>query len=115
MAPLLEGAAFEIAWNAEFDRGMLEQTSERHGLILPAVPWRCAMNAEADTRGNGASWITLIEAAERLSVPVPDAHAALADARTTLACVRALATYRPTRRIASRDEDHSFGVTDLSH
>lgn len=102
LAPLLEGAAFAIAWNAEFDRGMLEQTSERHGLILPAVPWRCAMNAEAETRGNGASWITLIEAAERLSVPVPDAHAALADARTTLACVRALATYRPARRIAPR-------------
>ena len=102
LSPLLEGAALVIAWNAEFDRGMLEQTSERHGLIFPAVPWRCAMNAEANMRGNGTSWITLIEAAERLSVPVPDAHAALADARTTLACVRALATYRPTRRLTPR-------------
>ncbi len=102
LAPLLEGVALVIAWNAQFDRGMLEQTSERHGLILPAVPWRCAMNAEADTRGNGASWITLIEAAERLSVPVPDAHVALADARTTLACVRALAAYRPVRRFTPR-------------
>ena len=95
LAPLLEGAASLIAWNAEFDRGMLEQTSERNGLTLPAVPWRCAMNAEANSRGDDASWITLIEAAERLSVPVPDAHAALADARTTLACVRALAAPRP--------------------
>ena len=94
LSPLLEGAALVIAWNAEFDRGMLEQTSERNGLILPVVPWRCAMNAEANSRGNDASWITLIDAAERLSVPVPDAHVALADARTTLACVRALAASR---------------------
>ena len=68
VAVLLRGAAMMIAWNVDFDRSLLEQTSERHGLILPAVPWRCAMNAEADTRGAGAPWIKLTEAAERLHV-----------------------------------------------
>ena len=63
-AQLLEDASSVIAWNAEFDRSMLEQTAERHGLMLPAVPWRCAMQAEADTHGPDTGWSNLEEAAE---------------------------------------------------
>jgi DNA polymerase III epsilon subunit-like protein len=91
LALLLEDASSVIAWNAEFDRSMLEQTAERHGLMLPAVPWRCAMQAEADTHGPDTAWSNLKEAAEYWCVPASDAHSAVDDARTTLAVVRRLA------------------------
>ena len=95
LAPLLEDASSVIAWNAEFDRSMLEQTAERHGLMLPAVPWRCAMQAEADTHGPDTAWSNLEEAAGRWGVPNSDAHSAVGDARTTLAVVRRLAKVSP--------------------
>ena len=94
LRPLLFGARVALAWNAEYDRRLLNQTAKRHALILPPVAWRCAMQAEATTRdgpdGERAPWMKLTEAATRLRVPVTGAHNALADVRTTLAVVRAL-------------------------
>ncbi len=95
LARLLENASSVIAWNAEFDRSMLEQTAARHGMILPAVPWRCAMQAEADTHGRDTAWSNLEEAAECRGVPTSDAHSAAGDARITLAVVRRLAKVSP--------------------
>ena len=99
LRPLLFGAHVALAWNAEYDRCLLEQTAERHGLTLPPVAWRCAMQAEATTRdgpdGDRAPWMKLTEAATRLRVPVTGAHNPLADVRTTLAVARALVGDNP--------------------
>lgn len=103
LALLLKDALSVIAWNAEFDRSMLEQTAERHGLILPAVLWRCAMQAEADTHGPDTAWSNLEDAAEYWGVPASDGHSAVGDARTTLAVVRRLA--EPTGCQHPRRED----------
>ena len=35
--PLRFGARVALAWNADFDRRMLEQTAELHGLMLPST------------------------------------------------------------------------------
>ena len=46
LAELLRGAGAVLIWNAEYDRRLLDQTAERHGLTLPSAPWRCAMRAK---------------------------------------------------------------------
>ena len=93
VAALVGAAAAVLAWNADYDRRLLAQTAERHGLTLPAATWRCAMKAEALTRGTSgehAQFAKLGAAAARLNVPELKAHNALQDVRTTLAVLRAL-------------------------
>ena len=80
LRPLLLGAHIALAWNAEYDCRLLEQTAGRHELTLPPVVWRCVMQTEATTRdgpdGDRAPWVKLTEAATRLRVRVPatDVH-----------------------------------------
>ena len=87
---LLARAAAVVAWNADYDRRLLAQTAERHGLQLPTPAWRCAMTADAIARG-GASWRKLTDAAAALGAPAADAHSTLGDAQITLNVLRALA------------------------
>ena len=47
LAGLIRDAQYVFAWNAEFDRRLLRQTCKRHGLRLPSVVWRCAMQEYA--------------------------------------------------------------------
>ena len=96
LAELLRGASVVLAWNVEYDRRLLDQTAKRHGLTLPARSWRCAMEAETTTRGPDAPYAKLADVARRLGVSAAGAHHALADARTTLAVVRALVGDDPT-------------------
>ena len=90
LAELLRGASVVVAWNVEYDRRLLHQTAKRHGLTLPSVTWRCAMEAETTTRGPDAPYAKLADVARRFGVSASGSHNALADARTTLAAVRAL-------------------------
>ena len=39
----LDGAAVVLAWNVDFDRRLLRQTADRHGLKLPRMRWRDAL------------------------------------------------------------------------
>ena len=87
---LLRGAKIVIAWNVEYDSRLLHQTAKRHGLTLPSVTWRCAMEAETATRGPDAPYAKLTDVARRFGVSASGAHNALADVRITLAVVRAL-------------------------
>lgn len=91
LEPILAAAHPVIAWNAPFDKRLVKQTSERHSLALPDRTWKCAMKAEAGTRGEGARKVKLSVAAARLGVTADGAHDALADAQTTLAVLRKLA------------------------
>ena len=40
LAAVLAAATAVVGWNAAFDKRLLEQTAERHGLTLPELPWR---------------------------------------------------------------------------
>ena len=59
LVELLRGAKIVIAWNVEYDSRLLHQTAKRHGLTLPSVTWRCAMEAETTTRGADAPYAKL--------------------------------------------------------
>ena len=129
LRPLLLGAHIALAWNAEYDCRLLEQTAGRHELTLPPVVWRCVMQTEATTRdgpdGDRAPWVKLTEAATRLRVRVPatDVHDALSDVRTTLAVARALVednpswppTGRPARRGPGRSGVPAFAPFECAH
>ena len=90
LVELLRGAKIVIAWNVEYDSRLLHQTAKRHGLTLPSVTWRCAMEAETTTRGPDAPYAKLTEVARCFGVSASGAHNALSDVRITLAVVRAL-------------------------
>lgn len=85
---ILEGQLL-VVYNATYDRKMMHQTAERHG--LPKVEWKeitawhCAMEAFAEFYGDYNSyrgsyrWQKLVMAARHCGVDYEDAHHALAD------------------------------------
>lgn len=94
LAAALDGAKAALAWNSPFDLRILAQTARRHGLDMPALPWRDLLadyrrhTGEAPARGAH----TLARAIEREKVPVSaPAHRAGEDCRRTLAVMRAVA------------------------
>ena len=97
-----------VAYNADFDRGMLESACSRRGLptIEPAA-WVCAMeayaafNGEASWHRPGFRWMSLEKATRRLKIPKPT-HRAVSDARACRAVVMALARMELEAPAASR-------------
>ena len=85
VARLMAEATEVLAYNAAFDRRLLRQTVAVYGMSLPRA--RCVMLAYAAGRRSRS----LTAAAEAEGVPVTGAHDALADARTTLELIRAVA------------------------
>lgn len=85
---ILEGKPL-VVYNAVYDRKMMHQTAERHG--LPKVEWKevcewhCAMEAFAEFYGDwnqyrhSYRWQKLVIAARHCGVDYEDAHNALAD------------------------------------
>ena len=65
-----------LAYNADFDRRLLEQTAERYGLDMPVAEWRCVMRGYAEGRRS----LALSEACRREGIAVGE-HRALGDAR----------------------------------
>ena len=91
---VLDGAAVVLAWNADFDRRLLAQTADRHGLTLPRVPWHDlladyrAMTGEQPGKGRH----TLAAVVRRTGAMVDGpAHRAASDCRAVLAVMRAMA------------------------
>lgn len=89
LADLLTGRLV-LAYNADFDRRLLQQTATLHGLELPAVGFRCLM--EWATRHlNRRRWLSLDRAAFILGCECGEPrHRALGDARTALAILQVL-------------------------
>ena len=77
IARILREADQVLAYNADFDRRVLEATAKRYGLTLPVGNWQCLMRAYA----RGGRWLKLSEACAREGIDVGDVHRALADAR----------------------------------
>jgi len=93
LSPVLSGANVVIAWNAAFDRRMLDQTAARHGLGFGKLRFRDAM---ADYRNLRSEWPgkgrhSLAAAARREAIGPYEAHRALGDCRAVLAVIRAVA------------------------
>jgi DNA polymerase-3 subunit epsilon len=90
LAGVLEGQR-AIAYNHEFEKGMLAVCCRRHELALPATDWSCAMRAYAKYRG--LRWFTKLTAAcATEGIVVENAHRALGDCKLTLALMYTMAT-----------------------
>ena len=73
------GGKTVVAYNAPFDRRLLDQTASRHGVALPAVEWDCAMQ-----------WYKRYLGVR--SAKLPGAiHGATGDCLATLAVIRTMA------------------------
>ncbi|MEW6581103.1 MAG: 3'-5' exonuclease [Chloroflexota bacterium] len=97
LADVLKGRAI-IAYNADFDRRMLNQTCAAYQLArFPAAPWHCAMLRFAEYYGQwnrarqSFAWQKLGAACARVGVAPTGAHSALGDAQMTLRLVQRLA------------------------
>lgn len=85
----LHEACYVLAWNASFDRRMLERTAKRHGLPLPRCTWVDLLaDYRAMRKGRGRN--RLEQAAAREGVTAGTAHRAMGDCRTALAVMRAV-------------------------
>ena len=74
------GGKTVVAYNAPFDRRLLDQTASRYGVALPAVEWDCAMQ-----------WYKRYLGVR--SAKLPGAiHGATGDCLATLAVIRAMAS-----------------------
>ncbi|RMG82849.1 MAG: 3'-5' exonuclease [Chloroflexi bacterium] len=93
-----------VAYNADFDRRILQQTCARYGLpLIKPRRWECAMlnyaayHGELSHRG-GFRWHKLTEAAFQQGIPIENAHDALGDIRMTLALIQKMARGEPYTR-----------------
>ncbi len=111
LAAILDRAQLVLAYNADHDREVLEQTVERYNLTLPPVVWRDAMRDYAEFRGepwwNGeVKWISLDDAGKQESVlqePRRRPHRALKDTQILLEVMRAVVN-QPTTASTPRAE-----------
>ena len=91
----LDGASAVLAWNAGFDRRLLAQTAEHHGLGLPAWPWHDLLaDWRAITRHKARVGGSLAAAVKHTGAKVGPAHRAASDSRAALAVMRAVAAKR---------------------
>jgi len=109
---LLIAARQVIAYNADFDVRLIEQTARRYRESIPElVPldqvatFSCAMVAYADFYGEWSAekgryrWQKLSAAAQQQGVTVGNAHRALGDCLMTLGVVRAMAFTENAKRV----------------
>lgn len=86
-----------VAYNADFDRRMLDQTCQRYGLpLLRAARWDCAMKNYAQYYGqrNGRGnyrWQKLTDACVQQGITIGRAHTAAADCLMTYQLIRKMA------------------------
>ncbi len=87
---LLEGANTVLAWNAEFDARMLNQTTAKHGLESDNSRFTGLLGAFRQGMPGGRH--RLADIAELLRVRTKDEHTARGDIATTLAVMRMAST-----------------------
>ena len=92
VASVLDDANLVIAWNAGFDRRMLDQTAIRHRKQLPAIKWVDMLPIYRALRPGGRH--RLGDAVEREGVMAGVEHRAEADCRAVLEVMRAVADER---------------------
>lgn len=90
-ARLLQRYTAIVVYNASFDRRIISQVNERHGLPPLEVDWHCAMQQFAVYAGRRH---TLERAARSVGVPIALTHRALADTQVCRGLVHAMAASR---------------------
>jgi DNA polymerase-3 subunit epsilon len=75
---LLANASVVLAWNASYDRRMLNRTAERHRLTWPDITWRDLLGEYKNLRP-GEDKNSLSAVAKRLGVKSGTAHRAKGD------------------------------------
>lgn len=91
-ARLLQQYASIVVYNAPFDRRIINQVNQRHGLPLLEMEWHCAMQQFAVYAGRRHS---LARAARSVGVPLAPNHRALADTQVCRDLVHAMAASQP--------------------
>ena len=91
---VLREASKTLAWRADFDARVLEQTAARHHLELPPVHWADVRPAYVEARPWRRHSLAAAMRRERLAWEGPH-HRAEADCRAVLAVMRRLADPRP--------------------
>ena len=88
----LQGASVVLAWNAPYDKRILAQTAQRHGLEFPTrLTWRDVLEEYRGLRRGGSS-NALQAVAKREGVTIKGAgHRALVDCLAVLAIIEAMA------------------------
>lgn len=87
-----------IAYGADFDMRLIEQTAARHGLEWQRPSTGCAMqlyaqyNGEWSDRRSTWRWLKLGVAAEACGIDPAGAHRALADCRMALCVIQAMSS-----------------------
>lgn len=90
-----------IAYNADFDKEALDATCDKYGLPKISATWFCAMkkfgefDGAWDSKYDHYKWYKLVEAAEKMGVPVVDAHDATADVKMTLGVMQKMLEPEP--------------------
>ena len=88
LAALLAEAWTVLAWNAGFDRRILEQTARRHGLAFGAARWRDLLADDRRRDPGGRHGLAAAARRERVAIE-GRAHRALTDCRTALEVMEA--------------------------
>lgn len=111
---LLEGAAMVLAWNAEFDARLLNQTTAKHKLGPDNI--RMADLLSAFRAGMPGGRHRLKDIAARLQVKTMHEHTAREDVLTTLAVMRAASTRKgvsmPPRKQLQTEKQSAY-IDDL--
>ena len=90
LVPVLREAEHVLAWRADFDARVLEQTAAFHNLALPPARWADVRPAYVDARPGGRH--SLADAMRREGLAWEGRHhRAEADCRAVLAVMRAIA------------------------
>lgn len=99
-----------VAHNAAYDRGVLEDALQRHGLALPqGVAWECTLAMSRARRDLPPSARhTLHACCVREGIPYLHAHSALGDARMCAAVYCAL------RAAAEEDEERAAALAQVA-
>lgn len=91
---------FVVAYNDQFERGILRAVCQRHMQSQPQLEWHCAMRTYMAYAGQN-KFSKLGMACEREGVQVENAHRALGDCAMTLHLLRRMAAY--TESAGSQD------------
>ena len=90
MSTVMARASLVLAWNAPFDRRMLEQMAGRHGLPMPKASWHDLLADYRALRPSGSHKLRDAVRREGIAIEGPE-HLALPDCQTVLAVMRAVA------------------------
>lgn len=99
---VISAQPFVVAYNDQFERGILRAVCQRYTQPQLQLDWHCAMRTYMAYAGQG-KFSKLGMACEREGVRVENAHRALGDCAMTLHLLRRMASYAETAGAGNQD------------